>query len=311
MGKAISTCARACRALGLAAGLLAACSREPAPAPAELPGAASEPATAVRVLAQRLHDDDLVGFATAAVPTSDYVRLQAAWRDGGSRWPLTLLPLDDQLLPLLQTLSAPGAEQKLKRGFDAQLANQNSDLRDAARSLGLFGIKYVQERNEYTDDERRHYAQVIAALSAWGQRAPLGDPGRAYAGIDRLCAAARRTGIASDADLRAAGMEESLKRLAPFFAELKAIAAESYGLALDQSLADLRSGLVAELDDHAQVEVRYPLAGKQIDTVVDLERHYGRWYLAGYLRDAEKTLAGASSAEAAPPASAGTSAAAR
>ena len=271
---------------------LAACKPEPVPpSPAELPGAASEPATAVRLLAQRLHDNDLVGFATAAVPTSEYVRLEAAWRDSGSRWPLTLLPLDDQLLPLLKTLSAPGAEARLKRGYDLQLANQNRDLRDAARNLGLFGIKYVQERAEYTADERKHYVQVIEALSAWGQHAPLGDPKRAHAAIDRLCAAARRTGIDNDETLRTLGMEQSLRRLAPFFAEIRAVLADSYELPLDRSLADLRSGLLAEHGEHAQVQVRYPLAGKEIDTVVDLERRYGRWYLAGYLRDAEKILA--------------------
>ncbi|GAB2509965.1 hypothetical protein GCM10027084_26470 [Pseudoxanthomonas sangjuensis] len=270
---------------------LAACKPQPAATPAELPGAASEPASAVRRLAQRLHDNDLVGFATAAVPASEYVRLRAAWRDSGSRWPLTLLPLDDQLLPLLKTLSAPEAETRLKRGYDLQLANQNRDLRDAARNLGLFGVKYVQERDEYTEEERRHYAQAIAALSAWGQQAPLGDPKRAHATIDRLCAAARRTGIDNDETLRTLGMEQSLRRLAPFFAEIKAVLDDSYGLPLDQALTDLRSGLVAELGEHAQVQVRYPLAGKEIDTVVDLERRYGRWYLAGYLRDAEKILA--------------------
>lgn len=276
-----------------AAFALPACKPEPAtvPGPGELPGAASEPATAVRRLAQRLHDNDLVGFAEAAVPAAEYARLEAAWRDDGSRWPLTLLPLDDQLLPLLQALSAPGAEARLKRGYDQQLARQDRDLRNAARNLGLFGTKYVQERNEYTEEERRHYTQAINALSAWGQRAPLGDPKRAHAAIDRLCAAARRTGIADEAALRELGMEGSLKRLAPFFAEIKAVLADGYGLSLDESLRQLRSGLIAEHGEHAQVQVRYPLAGKEIDTVVDLERRHGRWYLAGYLRDAEQALA--------------------
>ncbi|MFT3761584.1 MAG: hypothetical protein QM761_03025 [Pseudoxanthomonas sp.] len=277
----------------LAALLLAACKPQPAAEtpPAALPGAASEPAAAVRALAARLHNDDLAGFARAAVPPAEYARLETTWRDGDSRWPLTLLPLDEQLLPLLQTLSAEGAETRLKRDFDRQLAHQDRDLRDAARNLGLFGVRYVQENDGYGDAERKHYAAVIQALSAWGQRAPLGDPARAHAAIDRLCAAARRTGIADDATLGRLGMEQSLQRLAPFFAELKAVLADGYGLSLGDALAQLQSGLLEQHGDHARVQVRYPLAGTQIEATTNLERRDGRWYLSSQLRQAETASA--------------------
>jgi hypothetical protein len=269
---------------------LAGC--KPAPVPGELPGETSEPAVAVRLLAQRLHDNDWVGFAQAAVPPDDYARLAAAWRNGNSRWPLTLLPLNERLLPLLQTLSASAAEAELKQGYDQHLARQDSDLRDAARNLGLFGVKYAQEQGGYSEQQRQHYKQVIAALSAWGQRAPLGNPVHAHTAIDRLCAAARRTGITDDASLRELGMETSLTRLAPFFAEIKAVLADGYQLPLDESLAGLRSGLIAKQEgDNAQVQVRYPLADEEINAVLQMQRRVGRWYLAGVLRDAEQALA--------------------
>ncbi|MFT3754845.1 MAG: hypothetical protein QM769_02685 [Pseudoxanthomonas sp.] len=267
---------------------LVACKPQATEPPSALPGAASEPAAAVRELAQQLHDNDLAGFARAAVPAADYTRLDNAWRNGDSRWPLTLLPLDEQLLPLLQTLSAPGAEARLKQGFDRQLAHQDRDLRDAARNLGLFGVRYVQEDAGLDEAQRKHAAAVIGALSAWGQHAPLGDPKRARATIDRLCAAARRTGISDDASLSALGMEQSLQKLAPFLAELKAVLAEHYGLSLDQSLAQLQSGLLEQHGDLATVKVRYPLAKAQIETVVALERREGHWYLLSQLQQAER-----------------------
>ncbi|MFT4256300.1 MAG: hypothetical protein QM599_04985 [Pseudoxanthomonas sp.] len=270
---------------------LLACKPPPAEPPASLPGAASEPAAAVRALAQRLHDNDLAGFARTAVPAADYARLDSAWREGRSRWPLIELPLDEQLLPLLQTLSAPGAEARLKQGFDRQLAHQDRDLRDAARNLGLFGVRYVQEDAGLDEAQRKHAAAVIEALSDWGQRAPLGDPKRARAAIDRLCAAARRTGIRDDASLSATGMEQSLQKLGPFLAELKAVLAEHYGLALDDALAQLQSGLQEQHGDHATVQVRYPLARAQIETVATLERREGHWYLASQLRQAEALAA--------------------
>ncbi len=104
--------------------LLPGCKREPA----ELPGATAEPAATVRGLAERLRANDLAGFAKAAVTPEQYVQLDVAWREGHSRWPLTSLPLGEDLPGLLQYLSAPGAEQRLQRAFDTQIAGQGAGV---------------------------------------------------------------------------------------------------------------------------------------------------------------------------------------
>ena len=268
--------------------------------------AVSEPAAAIQRLARHLHDNDLVGFARDAVPPAEYAGLETAWREGRSRWPLTELPLDEQLEPLLATLSAPGAERSLQQRFNRNFANQDKDLRDAARSLGSFGVQYVKREGVYTAEERAHYAQVIGALSEWGAQAPLGDPKRGAVAIQKLAAAARRTGLTGEAApgsgpgqapgsspgqaLREAGMSESLRRLGPFFAQAKATLA-SYGLSLDHSLSELRTELVEQKGDQARVRLHYPLGKREIDTVVSLRRRDGHWYLADYLHHAEQALA--------------------
>jgi chorismate mutase len=271
----------------LLCGLLALASCERTPVPAEV--AASEPEASVRELAKHLRDNDLEGFARAAVPPTEYVRLEAAWREGRSRWPLTELPLDDQLEPLLAVLSAPGSERSLQQGFSRNFANQHKDLKDAAQSLGAFGVQYVKREGVYTDEERAHYAQVIAALSEWAAQAPLGDPKRGAAAIPKLAAAARKTGLTSEQALREAGMSASLRKLAPFFAEAKATLA-SYGLSPDQSIAGLRTELVEQEGDRASVRVHYPLGKREIDTVVSLQRLDGHWYLTDHLRHSGQAL---------------------
>ena len=273
----------------LLCGLLAVagCQRTPTPAPAV---AASEPAAAVERLARHLRDNDLVGFARDAVPPAEYARLETAWREGRSRWPLTELPLDDQLESLLTALAAPGSEQKLQQAFRRNFAGQDKDLKEAARSLGLFGVQYVKREGVFTDEERAHYAQMIAALSEWAQRAPLSDPQRGMAAIPPLVAAARKTGLTDERSFREAGMSGSLGRLSPFFAQAKALLAV-YGLPLNRSLAGLRTVLVDQKGDQAHVRVHYSLGGSQIDTVVSLQRRDGRWYLTDYLRHAEQALA--------------------
>ena len=265
---------------------LAGCKPEPAGAP----GAASGPEAAVRQLALHLHDNDLVGFARNAVPPAEYARLETAWREGRSRWPLTELPLDEQLEPFLATLAAPGSERSLLQGFNRNFANQNKDLRDAARSLGSFGVQYVKREGVYTAEERAHYAQVITALSEWGAQAPLGDPKHGATAISKLTAAARRTGLSSEQSLRETGMTESLRRLGPFFAQAKATLA-SYGLPLDRSFSELRTELVEEKGDQARIRLHYPLGKREIDTVVSLQRRDGQWYLVDHLHHAEQALA--------------------
>ena len=101
--------------LAMLAALLAGCRDSPPP---ELPGAASEPAGAVRQLADHLRSNDLAAFARDALPPAEHGRLAAAWSQDHSRWPLTELPLDDRLPGLLAGLAAPGSEARLRREFD-------------------------------------------------------------------------------------------------------------------------------------------------------------------------------------------------
>ncbi len=264
-----------------------------------LPGAASEPAAAVRQLVQHLHDNDLAGYARAAVPPAQYAELETAWANGHSRWPLDELPLHDKLPALLATLSAADAETRLQRAFKAQIGGQAASVRQAAHSLGLFGEQYISHQGDYSDDERAHYVQLVKALSDWAQAAPLSDPKLARSTIATLTAAARATGLDSEAALQAAGMTGSLQRLGPFAQAAKQVLA-GYGLSLDDSVAQLRTGLVRQEGDHAVVRVQYPLAGKEIDLQVALERRQDRWYLARTLAEADAALAAARAAAPAP-----------
>lgn len=271
----------------LVAGLLAltACGEDAPP-----PGPAMAPEQSVLVLAGRLRDNDLVGFAHDAIPPGLHPAMAEAWRTGRTRWPLEELPFDHRIPGMLATLSAPGAEKTLQRDFDRQFANAHGEIRSAARSLGLFGVKYLEGDRSLTPDERHHAVQLVAAFSAWGEQARLGDPKLARATIARLGLAARRTHLASDADFREAGMDESLRRLGPMWAALKD-ALRGYDLDLDESLGSMQATLVERDGNRARVRLHYPLAGKTIDTVVAVERIDSHWYLSDFVRHARAATA--------------------
>ena len=272
--------------------LLAGCRRDAEP----LPGAATEPAAAVRQLAQHLRHNDLLGYARAAVPAAQYAELETAWAQGHSRWPLTELPLDDKLPSLLATLSDKNAEQQLQRAFRAQFEGQSAAVRQAAHSLGLFGEQYLTHQGDYTPAERAHYVQLVKALSAWAQAAPLSDAKLARTNIGTLTAAARATGLAGEQAFQQAGMSGSLERLGPFAGAFKQVLA-SYGLSLDESVEQMRTGLVSQEGDNAIVRVQYPLAGKDVDLQLALVRRDKRWYPARTLAEADALLAAARAAE--------------
>ncbi len=281
---------------------LSACKPQTGNAPSASSAGATKPAEAVRLLTRHLHNNDLQAFARDAAPPTLQPKLEQAWREGRTRWPLDELPFDERLPQLLSALSAPGAENKLQQVFDRQFSGAHAELKAAAMSLGLFGVQYVRNEGDYSQDEREHYAQFVRAISEWGLDAPLGDPQRARRVIPQLTRAARQARLASEADFRNAGMQESLRRLGPFMATVKQSLA-TYGLRLDDSLSGLEATLQEQTGDKARVRLRYRLGGTEIDTVVGVERHGGRWYISDYLRHAEAAaaLAGGASAPTSPP----------
>lgn len=266
--------------------------------PAGRGAAAPEPVAAVQAMARAVADNDLVAYARLSVPPAQYRRLETAWRADQSRWPLTELPLHDQLLPLLQTLSAADGGPRLQQGFDRQLAGQAMAVRQAARSMGVFGVQYLRHQDTYTASQQAHYIQVVETLAGWAADAPLSDRARARASIAALTGGARATQITDDAQLGQAGMEASLRRLGPFIGTLKAVLA-SYGLDLDASLRGVEGELISRQGDNALVELRYPLAGRTITLKTPLTRREGRWYLTRTLADTDALLRVADAPDAA------------
>lgn len=288
---------RSARGWGLAAMVLlavAAC-RQSGSDPAK---PAAEPVAAVQAMAQRLVEDDLVGYARLSVPPGQYQRLQQAWADGHSQWPLGELPLGDQMLPMLAALREPQAATQLQRSFDRQLAGQASAVRQAAQSMGNFGVQYLRHQKGYTPSQQTHYIALVETLAGWAQGAPISDRARARSSIAALVEAAAKVGFDDEDGLRAAGMEGSLQQLAPFLHTVKAVLA-SYGLGVDDALRSLRGELLSVEGDNALVRMEYELAGRTLQLQLPLSRREGHWYLTRTLADTDALLRKADAARAA------------
>ena len=257
---------------------------------------AKRPVDAVLVLRDRLLARDGLGFARLAVPPALFTRLEQGWASGDTRWPLDELPLDARIPGMLAALQKPGAEKTLMATFNRQFAGADRDIDQAIRTLAVFGGEFVQTDAAYTEAERQHIAQAIAAMSGWGLQAPLSDAARAKPFFAALAAAAQDTGIDAESGEEAyagLGMARTLERVSPFIGTLVDQLDAQYGLDLDAALHSLQASLMQQTGDEASLRLRYTLAGRDIDAVVPVVRIDRHWYLANYLARAEASLADA------------------
>lgn len=196
--------------------------------------------------------------------------------------------MEEQLSPMLSALSAPGAS-RAAAGVQTQFRQPGQGPERRRVPWSLFGVQYVKREGVYTDEARALRAGDRGAERLGAARA-LSDAKRGAAAVPPLVAAARKTGLTSEASFREAGMTASLQRLSPFFVQAKALLA-GYGLPLDQTFRELRVGLVEEKATRPGSACITRWAAGEIDTVVSLRRKDGRWYLGDYLRHAEQALA--------------------
>ncbi|MEH6413972.1 hypothetical protein [Pseudomonas sp. CGJS7] len=257
------------------------------------------PAQAVTQLVSDLRHNDLAGYARHAVPPALHARLEQAWSEGRTVWPLTELPLDDRFPSFIAALAEQDAERKLVATYRRQFAGADAELRSAAKTVGLFAAQYVRGEPSYSEAERDHHAQLIGVFSDWAQTAPLGDSRRAREAIPQLVSAARATGLAAPDAFAKTGMDRSLRRLGPFVERLKQVLT-GYGLNLDRALDSVDVSLAEQTGETARVRIRYELAGEPVDAYVLVQRIDGRWYLSDVLRHAQAEADAPAKAPASP-----------
>lgn len=278
-------------ALMLVVALLAGC-KAAEDAPPRLQPAAT-PEAAVRRLLDDLRRDDLAAYAVHAVPPDLYARTDAAWRAGRSRWPVSELPLSEQMPRAIDRLSTPGAETALRATYRKQFAGADDEVRTAVRTLGLFSRQYLVREADIPRDELSHRLQVLDAVVDWASRAPLADASRVEPLIPALAGAARGTRLAGgEAAWSNAGMHRSLVRLRPLLRQAKHSLA-ALGLDVDAALDGARIETISHTGDRARMRLRYPLAGRQIIAELDLQRRAEGWFLLDSMRHAQAALTAA------------------
>ncbi|MBS0432394.1 MAG: hypothetical protein JSS21_08345 [Proteobacteria bacterium] len=284
---------------------LAACNRnrEPAAPPT------TTPEGAVRAGLVLTRNGDFDGLQRSTLPEADYNAWRAQWERARAAQPAPTPQQRAQFAQMMQKLTEPGAEEKLYKQLQPQLADlrahRDQNLPMLIGILQAAGTHVVAEAGGLSPAQKQQATQAIDALADWARGADFTDADKARQAIALVCGTARQLDLKTLDQARALDYTQSMARYRTAWDGLKALL-KLYGLDLDASFDQARLETLANDGRHARVRETFQLAGKSIVSQINLVQQAGHWYDADRLaawRASRPTPAPAGSKPPPPPSS--------
>lgn len=290
---------------------LAACNHNSPPAAqAPAPPPNTTPENAVRADLVLTRDGDFDGLLRSTLPAADYQAWRNAWQHARAQQPAPTPEQRAHFANMMQKLTAPGAEDKLFKQLQPQMAQLRTHrAENLPMLLGILqatGNDLVQNA-DLAPNQKQQATQAVAALAAWAQGTDFTDEAKARQAIGVICASARKLNVQTLDQWRALDYAQVMARYRTGWTGLKQLL-KIYGLDLDATFDDAKLETLSADDSHARVRETLTLAGKPIVSEVDLVQQDGHWYDADRLaawRKQHQKPATASSVAASPGAAAG------
>ena len=261
---------------------LAACNRngEPAAPPA------TTPEGAVRAALVLTRNGDFDGLLHSTLPDADYKAWRAEWESARAKQPPPTPQQRAQFAQMMQKLTETGAEEKLYRQLQPQLA----DLRaHRAQSLPMLigilqaaGNNVVANAGGLSSAQKQQATEAIQAIADWAQHADFSDEGKAKQAIAVVCDTARTLDLKTLDQARALDYAQTMARYRIAWDGLKKLL-EIYGLDLDASFDQVKLETLGNDGKRARVRETFTLAGKPIVREINLVKQDGHWYDADRL----------------------------
>lgn len=286
---------------------LAACNHNQPP-PAQSAPANTTPGDAVRADLVLTRNGDFDRLLRSTLPPSDYQAWRDEWQRARTQQPVPTADQGAHFTGLMQKLTAPGAEDKLFKQLQPQIAqlraHREQNLPMLIGILQAAGNDLVQNA-ALSPNQRQQATQAVAALAAWARTTDFTDEAKAKQAIGVICATARRLKIQTPDQWRALDYAQVMARYTTGWSGLKQLL-KIYGLDLDATFDNAKLETLSDDGTNARVRETLTLAGKLIVSEVHLVKQDGHWYDADALaawRKQHQRPAAASSAAAASAAS--------
>ncbi len=282
---------------------LAACQREPAPPPA------TTPEGAVRASLVLTRNGDFDGLLRSTLPDADYKAWRAEWEQARAKQPPPSPQQSAQFAQMMRKLTEPGAEDKLYKQLQPQLADlrahRDQNLPMLIGLLQAAGNNVVANAGGLSSAQRQQATEAIQILADWARTVDWSNEDKARRAITVVCDTARKLDLKTLDQARALSYEQTMEDYKIGWEGLKKLL-KIYGLDLDASFDQAKVETLSNDGEHARVRETFTLAGKPIVGEVNLVMQNGHWYdadrLAAWRVRHGQAAAGASTA-APPPAS--------
>jgi len=279
--------------------LLAACNRnsEPVAPPA------TTPEGAVRASLVLTRNGDFDGLLRSTLPDADYKAWRAEWERARAKQPPPTPQQREQFAQMMQKLMEAGAENKLYKQLQPQLA----DLRvHRAQNLPMLigilqaaGNNIVANAAGLSPGQKQQATEAIQALADWAQSADFTGDNKAKQAIAVVCDTARKLDLKTLDQARALSYEQTMADYRIGWSGLKQLL-KIYGLDLDASFDQTKLETLNNDGTRARVRETFTLAGKPIVSEINLVMQNGHWYdadrLAAWRAKQQSQAASASSA---------------
>jgi hypothetical protein len=286
--------------------VLAACHHAPPPPSNATPEKAV--ATSLRLTAT----GDFDGLVKNRLPPVDYTQWRREWDAAHARPGAASATQDQQFAQIMQMLTEPGAEAKLAKRLQPELAKlrggKNETLPIASGILEAAGKQMIAASPQLGPTQKTLATEGLNALIAWTKATDLSDPKKATRAIDLVCATARQLHIQTLAQWRAQDYAQTMRSYGVLWNGLENLL-NLYGLDVANSLTTADVTATANDDTHATVKLDMQFAGQTLTGEWPMVKQAGHWYDAALL-EAWQAAHPASSSTAATPAIASSSSAA-
>lgn len=279
---------------------LAACHHAPPPPSNVTP----EKAVATNLRLTAMGDFD--GLMRNRLPATDYATWRAEWdKDHAHPVPASVAQ-QKQFAAIMQMLTEPGAEAKLAKRLQPELARlrggKGGTMPIFAGILEAAGKQMIVDSPQLGPAQRTLATQGLDALIAWSKTADFGDPKKAAKAIDLVCATARQLHVQTLAQWRALDYTTTMKNYGIIWNGLESLLT-IYGFDLARALNGANIATTAVTDTQATIKLDLTLAGKSLSAQWPMLKQDGHWYDAALLeawRKAHAAPAAGGSAAAAP-----------
>jgi hypothetical protein len=284
---------------GAGALMLAACHHAPPPPSNATPEKAV--ATSLRLTAT----GDFDGLMKNRLPAADYKQWRGEWDAAHARPGAASATQDQQFAQIMQMLTEPGAEAKLAKRLQPELAklrgSKGETLPIASGILQAAGKQMIAASPQLGPTQKTLATEGLNALIEWTRATDFSDPKKASKAIALVCATARQLHMQTLAQWRAQDYAQTMHSYGILWNGLENLL-NIYGLDLANDLGSADVTATANDGTHATVKLDMKFAGQPLSGEWPMVKQAGHWYDATLLEAWHTSHPAVASSTGAPPA---------